>query len=159
MKKAARPYGGRPKRDPLPGERVPVSFRVTPDLKARLNRVAEESGRSISLEMEMRLQQSFEKEARLGGPDLANLAMLMLAAFSHAGAQYARANENPDSPKRWLQDPAAYGAAVAAVLRALIIGDPEADRETAGMRYRQTIISLARSIDAKFLNVEKFDAR
>ena len=106
MAKAKRAnFGGRPKREPMPGERVPMSFRVTPELKARIDRAAEHSGRSVSLEMELRLEQSFEKETRLGGPDLSNIATLMLAAFWHAGSQYARSNDRPELAEAMAQRP------------------------------------------------------
>jgi hypothetical protein len=52
---------GRPGREPLPGERVGLSLRVTPEVKRSLDAAAERSGRSLSLEAELRLE-SFSKD-------------------------------------------------------------------------------------------------
>src|SRR5262245_45832960 len=53
---------GRPRQEPEPGERVQLSFRVTPELKRRLDAAATKSGRSQSQEAEFRLEQSFDRE-------------------------------------------------------------------------------------------------
>src|SRR3954447_5336639 len=50
---------GRPARELEPGERVPMSFRVRPELKNRMDAAAAESGRSVAQEIELRLEQSF----------------------------------------------------------------------------------------------------
>jgi len=47
---------------PLAGERTPLSLRVTPKMKMDLEAAAIESGRSLSQEAELRLEQSFERE-------------------------------------------------------------------------------------------------
>ena len=57
--------GGRPTRTPEPGERVPMSFRVTPEFKAKLDRVAKVSGRSLAQEVELRLERSLDEERHL----------------------------------------------------------------------------------------------
>ena len=44
------------------GERVPLGLRVTAELKAKLDEIAESSGRSQSQEVELRLERSFDKE-------------------------------------------------------------------------------------------------
>lgn len=44
--------------------RVPLSFRVTPEFKDRLDRIAEDSGRSLAAEMEVRLTQSLDGEVQ-----------------------------------------------------------------------------------------------
>src|ERR1700682_4951258 len=51
--------GGWPKREPEPGERVAMSFRVTPALKKRLDEAAQLSGRSLTQEIEFRLDGTF----------------------------------------------------------------------------------------------------
>jgi hypothetical protein len=53
---------GRPMKAPTPGERVPLGLRVTAEMKRTLEAAAIESGRSISAEAELRLEQSFERE-------------------------------------------------------------------------------------------------
>jgi hypothetical protein len=50
---------GRPTKPPTLGERVMLGLRVTPAMKLKLEAAAIESGRSISQECELRLEQSF----------------------------------------------------------------------------------------------------
>jgi hypothetical protein len=57
--------GGWPARTPEPGERVAMSFRVTPELKAKLDRAAETSGRSLAQEIELRLERSLDAQHQL----------------------------------------------------------------------------------------------
>ena len=54
---------GRPRKEPEEGERVQISFRVTPNLKRLLTDAADRSGRSQSQEAEFRLERSFWSEA------------------------------------------------------------------------------------------------
>ena len=56
---AKRKRAGRPQRQPEEGERVQLSFRITPELKRALMAAAEKSGRSQSQEAEFRLEKSF----------------------------------------------------------------------------------------------------
>jgi hypothetical protein len=53
---------GRPMKPPTPGQRVPLGLRTTAETKRKLEAAAIESGRSISQEAELRLEQSFERE-------------------------------------------------------------------------------------------------
>ena len=53
---------GRPSRELRPGERVPMSFRVRPELKLMMDEAASKSGRSVTQEIEMRLEQSFRDD-------------------------------------------------------------------------------------------------
>lgn len=52
-------YAGKLPTVQLPGERVAMSFRVTPEMKAKLDTAAATSGRSLSQEIELRLEQAF----------------------------------------------------------------------------------------------------
>src|SRR6476659_11251968 len=56
---------GRPTKRPKPGTRVPLSMRVTPAVRKKLERAALRRGRSISQEAEIRLEQSFDREGHL----------------------------------------------------------------------------------------------
>ena len=58
-------HRGRPKKGQEPGERVPLSLRVTPSTKEGLDRAAEENGRSRSQEAEMRLERSLHDDRLL----------------------------------------------------------------------------------------------
>src|SRR4051794_16631558 len=96
MARQPRKRPGRPARELEPGERVPMSFRVRPELKRRMDAAAAESGRSVAQEIELRLERSFEREAlllevlelRYGSP-LAGLLMAMGAAMDGAGRSAA----------------------------------------------------------------------
>lgn len=57
-----KPRPGRPRREPEPGERVVMSFRVTPSIKYAIEGAAEENGRSQAQEIEARLERSFRDE-------------------------------------------------------------------------------------------------
>lgn len=58
----ARRNQGRPSRHYRKGERVPLSYRITPTLKRALDKAAAASGRSLSQESEYRLQASFNED-------------------------------------------------------------------------------------------------
>ena len=64
--KSRKRHGGPPKREYGPGERVALSLRMTPDLKRRLDAVAEAGGRSQSQEAEIRLEKSFWMDDLVG---------------------------------------------------------------------------------------------
>ena len=83
--------GGWPERTPEPGERVPMSFRVTPGFKAKLDGAAKESGRSLAQEIELRLERSLDEERHLidalelgFGQEVAGL-MLAIGYLASAG--------------------------------------------------------------------------
>jgi hypothetical protein len=56
---------GRPPKPPRPGELAPLSVRITADLKARIQAEADKKARSISAEVEHRLEESFHKDQAL----------------------------------------------------------------------------------------------
>jgi hypothetical protein len=58
------PKIGRPIKPATEGERIMLGLRVTADLKRKLEAEALKSGRSLSQETEIRVQQSFDEEAR-----------------------------------------------------------------------------------------------
>ena len=49
---------GRPTKPPKPGERVALGLRVTPEMKRKLEKAAVKSGRSLSQEVEWRIERS-----------------------------------------------------------------------------------------------------
>jgi hypothetical protein len=63
---------GRPTKPPTPGERVPLSLRVTAEIRDRLEKAAVEKGRSLSQEAELRIERSFDREELL--PEVLTLA-------------------------------------------------------------------------------------
>jgi hypothetical protein len=81
---------------PTVGLRVPLSLRVTPEFKERLDAAAEQSGRSQSQEAELRLERSFDRQDLLldvlvmtfGSKQTAGLVIL-LGMVMEAAAQQA----------------------------------------------------------------------
>jgi hypothetical protein len=59
MMEAQKKRRGRPARDPMEGERVGLSLRVTPATKRALDAAADANGRSLSQEAETRFEASF----------------------------------------------------------------------------------------------------
>ena len=56
---------GRPTKPPKEGERVQLGLRVTPEMKKQLEDAAIQKGRSLSQEVELRLEQSLRFENHL----------------------------------------------------------------------------------------------
>jgi hypothetical protein len=133
---------GRPARPPAPGERVPMSWRVTPGLKAELDRLAAQSGRSVAQEIEQRLEASFQDERRLKdafdlmlGPQFSGIVILLAYAMrdaseiAHRVAQfYARHYGDEAPPDDWVSDPFSYDQMVQAATMILEALRPEGER-------------------------------
>jgi hypothetical protein len=84
MAQTRRKRAGRPQRELSPGERVPMSFRVPPELKLTMDRAAGKTGRSVAQEIELRLERSFQNEklapqllAAMYGPLVAGLVLFL----------------------------------------------------------------------------------
>lgn len=115
---------GRPTKAPKGDERVSLGLRVTADIKRKLDTAAVKNDRSQSQEAEFRLEQSFNEEDAVGGPDLAVFARLMSAAFLRGGQRGARAMSRRWTPAQWVNDPFCYAAAASAVVDALNTAQP-----------------------------------
>jgi len=80
---------GRPFKAPEPGERIMLGFRVTADMKTKIVAAAHATGRSLSQEVEFRLERSFREDdliaafATLGA--LADRIAVMEDRLSQAG--------------------------------------------------------------------------
>jgi hypothetical protein len=86
---------GRPTKPPREGERVPLGFRITPDLKLKLEDAARKSGRSQSQEAEFRLESTFQHDEQLGRlmskmRDVAEQALKNDAAIKEVAAKVAK---------------------------------------------------------------------
>jgi hypothetical protein len=85
-------FGGRPRREPEPGERVHLGIRVTPELKGRIEEAAASKGRSQSQEAEFRIERSFDRTELLPevlalayhSKEIAGILMALGAAMSDA---------------------------------------------------------------------------
>jgi hypothetical protein len=126
MKKAAKPAAGRPARHV--GERLSKNrtFRVRGQLDDQLSAAAEKSGRSVSEEIEFRLERTFADEQSLfEGLDLAygseNVALAMTLAelmrsVGSSAPLLALARSKTDHPHAtWLDDPFLFNEVVAAI--------------------------------------------
>jgi hypothetical protein len=97
-------------------------------LKSKVEQSAAAQQRSISEEIEARLERSFTTEAGFGGPEMTRLAYLMASSFAVAGQRDAAGKSD------WIADPRTYGNGVAAVLDALLIGFPNGEEKALALK-------------------------
>ena len=81
---------GRPTLMPEKKKLPPVGFRPTPGLKAFLDQAAEGNGRSVSKEIESRLERSFQSDEAMGGPKLHALFRMLAAAANLVEARMGK---------------------------------------------------------------------
>jgi hypothetical protein len=99
---------------------VQLKARMREPIRAELEASAKRRGVSLNAELVDRVEKSFAEEDAFGGPEIANMARLMAAAFLRGGQAGAHASRHPKwSVARWINDPNCYQAAVAAVVNAL----------------------------------------
>lgn len=96
----AKKRGGRPSERDEP-KRAAIALRTTPAIKERLFEAAEARGRSITQEVEARIEESFALEAELGGARLKPTLMEIAAQFARA-EKMAGAVWNDDPKAYWL---------------------------------------------------------
>ena len=143
-----------------PAKRVPLSLRVTPQLKARLDAAAAETGRSQTQEIEFRLEQSFDRTdlifdaMKLGyGAEAAGLILLMARAMTDAGRLSGFKNGSVKLPgSRWVDDPFAYEQAqkaAATVLKELRPSKQPPKSEAEGdLRFIENMNTLMRTTNS-----------
>ena len=96
QKESRRKRAGRPPLSPEEGKRYTFSLRVSAQRRSELEQAAAESGRSISQELEMRIEQGARDTQILGGPQTVNLFRMMAAAAGFI--------EGRSKGKRWFSD-------------------------------------------------------
>jgi hypothetical protein len=111
---------GRPRVTDSERKRNNVTIRLRDRLKAALAQSADEQQRSLSEEIERRLETSFVVEEVLGDAEMRRLIFFVTSAFAAATGK-----------RDWLNDPIAYSAGTAAVLDALLIGFPDRGEDRA----------------------------
>lgn len=104
-------------------EKMTTSMRLPIDLKERIDNAARRSGRSLTQEIEFRLERSFTEESALGGPEMRMLAMEMVATFHNRGARQGR------GAKDWMADVEAYTEAMMGVIEVLMRNHPDRKAE------------------------------
>lgn len=110
------------------GKRHPLNMRTTKETREKLESAAAANGRSLAQEVEARLEASFAEERGFGGPEMRQLAYLMTSAFQVASQRDA-------TDKNWVTNPYSYGAGVAGVLDALLIGFPNGEEKARVIEY------------------------
>jgi hypothetical protein len=118
---------GRPRLPEEVRKRNNVTIRLRDELKSQIQEAATAQDRSMSDEIERRLEASFSQEASLGGPEMRCIVYLMTAAFEAAGTRNAAGK--PD----WVRDRDAYRAGLIGVVDALLIGLPDATPHDAAL--------------------------
>lgn len=101
---------GRPSKPENAVERQMVGTRLSPTLYEKLVNAAAENGRSISAEMEKRVESSFDYEATRAG----------------IGHRLMEAFEAPwmEPPEEWIKDPLAYQAGIIRALEVMLAWHP-----------------------------------
>jgi hypothetical protein len=129
--------------------RIPMGIRVTPELRDELVARAEASGRSITQEMELLLEQALSAEELLGGPRTA--ALLRILAET---AKFCQGIGGPED--EWLDDRSKFNEVVDAWnrhLEEIKPKEPEADRiqRQEEMKAFREAIAKAGAEDARAL--------
>lgn len=118
-----------PGRPPKRGEpkRAPFQTRIRESLRDRLEAAADANGRSLSEEIEQRLEDSFDRlDKPFGGPAGLRVAIMLSASYLFTGGQLATANGHPDwTPDEWMADPGCFESALAALVRSVWTHHPE----------------------------------
>jgi hypothetical protein len=128
---------GRPPKTPGEAKRAQFNTRLRPSLKAALDAAARANGRSVSEEVEARLEQSLTLETVLGGRD----ALMMAATFALAGRHAARHEGHPEwGPAQWREDPVCYETAILAVAK--VLWDQHPDQAGIKWSWREWISRL-----------------
>jgi hypothetical protein len=119
----------------------PLNMRTTAALRTQLEAAAQSTGRSLTQEVERRLERSFEHDDAFGGPELRKLALVMIGAFGLAGQFRAGWNVPVEE---WLQNTTACSSAIASVVDVLVRTLPGFDDADAIRRLEDTIaVTLA----------------
>ena len=121
---AKRKRGGQPKKA-ADRKRNNLTFRTRDKLRNDLEAAAADSQRSISEEIEHRLEDSFHCDQWFSSPELRRIVFLMTDSFVLAGEQWAG-----EAPKgAWVKDRGVYRHAAVAAVEALLLGMPNASKE------------------------------
>ena len=148
---------GRPPRGEYVDKRKTLSTRITSDLRDRLDKSADESGRSLSQEIEFRLEQSFRDEKALyrefGGQKTYNV-MRFLAQIPYFAEQMTR--------QSWLEDRETFQIVMKAIEtileKALPLPKEGPDWSEEGVRFMGEEIAQA-TFDHVFKSRKKIKSR
>jgi hypothetical protein len=123
-----RPKRG-PGRPPKQGEvkRDFFQTRIRGSLKQRLEEDAAKQGRSLSEEIELRLERSYARiEDQFGGAAGLRMAIMLWSGFAHAGNQAAHMQGHSDwTSAQWLADRRCFEQALTQLVRSVWEYHPE----------------------------------
>ncbi len=132
MNKVTKRRGPSP-RGPYQDKRANIATRVTHQTRTALEEAADASGRSLSQEIELRLERSFERERTLQetlelrfGRQTATLLFLMGREIGSRvrGADIQRTGVPRDAHSDWVDEPEAFAAARAGIEKIMVWLDP-----------------------------------
>jgi hypothetical protein len=116
---------GRPPKPPGERKRNNVTIRMRDELKAALEAAAVQNQRSLSEEIEGRLEQAFAIARVFGGEEVAEIQHVMSGAFLRGGRRGAIAKRHPKwSAPEWMDSPFCYYAAALSVFDELLRLEP-----------------------------------
>jgi hypothetical protein len=103
------------------GKLHPLNMRTTREVREWIERSAAASGRSLSAEVEARLERSFVEDKIFGGHRIGPLTQLMAMQFSTAAMikAFSKGLWRPQDDA-WLDDPECYRAGMLAVVDFLV---------------------------------------
>jgi len=149
--------GGWPKRAPEPGERVAMNFRVTPELKRRLDQSAQLSGRSLTQEIEFRLDASFVQQDQAEAfqtaiypRQVAGLLSIFARVMRDVGAFASLYSTGSLDRSEWLENPYAFDQVGRALLMCLEAARPDGDIQVP-THQNQDLSRLGEMIAARML--------
>jgi hypothetical protein len=131
-------HRGRPTTPPKQGQKTTVSLRLTAEMKAHLDAAAKSTGRPLSQEAELRLEQTLKAESLINqvltlkyGRQLAGVVRMVGDAMVEAGPHQAFENSKTlEAANNWMSDPAAVAAAKEAAMHIIdVISPTNADAE------------------------------
>jgi hypothetical protein len=156
---------------PFEYKRRMLTTRITDDIRTKLDAAARDAGRSLSQEIEMRLEGSFQAKGQLRealeltlGPQVAALVLMMGFAMRDT----ARWPGRPFSPVKLLSEPFLFAQAAAAAAKVIDVvkpdGDPDArlfaDVEGAPPEMREQWTNLGRDVGAQIcLEIARYPDR
>jgi hypothetical protein len=116
------------------GRRFAIGLRVTQERRKQLEAIAQQTGRSISQEIELRLERSFWDDEAMGGPEMHAAFRMMAATAVLAQSRIS----GPQSSKGWLNNRQLYQAVRHAWIAVIDALDPSPPRkETKSTRAQQ----------------------
>jgi len=148
MSKTDKPKRRGPGRPPAENRRVPMTFRVSPKLNDQILARAEETGRSVTQELEMLVAQALFIERAVGGRAW-RIGEDVMHALSRVGSRFSWQGKTDASEP--LDDPKVYRFAV---IEAIVVlaehwpgGPTRSDIEDIDMTLQVALNSIARRFE------------